>query len=256
MDKFKRVIEIKVGSKQYTNEDIDIDFMYEFDDKIENNVSEISLWNVNEDTINQIKKGTQVVLNAGYGEDIGVVLIGKVGNFEVITHDIDRELKLYVSDGLNLWGSQVKKTYENLKADKIVEDILNIIGVKVGKVQVENNITYQKLVVDNTIESILKKIAKETNSKFYIKSGRGYFVNKDYADRNIILLNKDSGLLDIPSKIMIDEKIGWKINSLLEHRISVGSYVQIQSKVVNGSFRVVKGRHDSDFTTEIEVLSK
>lgn len=254
MEKFNRVIELRVGEKEFTNRDIDIDFMYYFDDAIENNVSEINLWNVNDDTVNSIKKGTPIILNAGYENDIGVILIGLVGDFEINYYSVDKELKLYVSDGYSLWGVNIKKTYENMKADRIITDLLNTIGLKIGKVEVTNNISYKKLILNNTAENALNQIAKDTNSKFYIQNGRGYFVARDYADNNIVLLNKDSGLLGSPTRTLIDEKIGWKVNCLLEHRIVVGSYIQVESKTANGNFRVIKGSHNSDFTTEMEVL--
>lgn len=254
MNKFGRVIQVRVGNKEYTNEMIDIDFMYNFDDSIENNVSEINLWNINNDTIGHIKKGTPVVLSAGYGDDVGVILIGKVGDFETNYHSVDREFKMYVSDGLSLWGTSVKKTYENLTASAIINDVLGIVGIKVGKVQLGKDKNYTKLVLNNSVEHVLNLIAKDTDSKFYIKNGNGYFVSKEYADANAVLLNKDSGLLGSPERQTIDDKIGWKVSCLLEHRISVGSYVQIESKTANGNFRVVKGSHNSDFITEIEVL--
>lgn len=252
--KFGRVVEVIVSGREFNNELIDIDFMYDFDDELENNVSEINLWNVSDDTINRIEKGAEVILKAGYGDDVGVILIGKVGEVEVNHYSVDRELKLYVSDGVNLWGTRVKKTYENLPAKDIVEDVLSEVGLSIGKIMVENNRSYGKLVLDNSLVNILNDLAHNTDSKFYIKNGKGYFVNKEYSDKNVVVLNKDSGLLNNPTRQTIDERMGWSVTCLLEHRISVGSTVSIQSKTANGVFRVVKGKHNSDFTTQMEVL--
>lgn len=251
MAKFGRVVQIFVGGREYTNDIIDIDFMYTFDDEMENNVSEINLWN---STLAEVPLKSPVILNAGYEGDVGVVLIGEVGDFETNYHNADRELKLYVSDGLNLWGTKFQKTYENMSASAIISDMLNTLGIGIGKVEVSNDINYDKLVLNGTVEKTLGRIAKDTNSKFFIRNTKGYFVTKEHADHNAVFLNENSGLLGSPTKISIGDDVGWKIQCLLEHRISVGSYVQVESKTANGNFRVVKGSHHSDFTTDMEVL--
>lgn len=260
--KFARVIEVTIEGKTLTNDDIDIDFMYDFDDELENNVSEINLWNVNNDTINRINKGSEIVLKAGYKGDVGVILVGKVGDMEVNYYDVDKELKLYVSDGVNLWGRWISKTYRSMMADEIIRDLLSIVGLSIGQIALTNNRSYNNLVVNCSLEEVLKNIAHNTNSKFYIKNGMGYFVSKEYADKEIVVLNRYSGLLNSPTKQTIDvgeddnrkSLDGWKIDCLLEHRITVGSRVSVQSKTANGMFRVVKGKHDSSFTTSMEVL--
>ena len=254
MRKFKQFTEVHVGEIRYTSNNIDIDFLYDFDDDADNNVSEISLWNINRDRIGDLKKGTEVILSAGYENDVGVVLIGKVGDFETIYHGVDKELKLYISDGLDLWGTKITKTYKNISAREVILDILSEARITVGNIRIENNVFYDKLVVDDSIEYILTKVAEDTGSKFYIKNSRGYFVDTAYSDRDIVYLDKDSGLVGYPERISIDDDIGWKITCLLEHRISVNSRIRVESKTAQGDFIVVRGTHSSDFLTEMEVL--
>lgn len=290
MNKLGHVVVVRVGGREYTNDIIDIDFDYFFDDKTENNTSEINLWNANPDKLGDVRVGSAIIVSAGYKGDVGVILTGKVGDFETNYHNVDREFKMYVSDGLNLWGAAINKTYEKMNADRIISDILDISGVSIGKVDLQENKFYDKLVLRGTLKDALYRLAKETNSKFFIKFGSGYFVKHDFSETSAVVLNKDTGLIGSPSKITIDitrkkaidkkptvkkgkkspvkklskeekqkakdanKKIGWKVTCLLEHRINVGSFVQIESKTANGNFRVVKGSHNSNFTTEIEVL--
>ena len=254
MKKFKQIIEVYVGDILYTNDDIDIDFLYDFDDDADNNVSEISLWNVDRDRIGDLKKDTEVILSAGYEGDVGVIFVGKVNDFETIYHSVDRELKLYVSDGLDIWSRKIVKTYKNISASEVILDVLSEAQISIGYIRIENNIIYDKLIFDDSIESILLKIAEDTDSKFYIKNSRGYFVDKEYSEKSIVYLDADNGLIDSPELISIDDDIGWKITCLLEHRISVNSRIRVKSKTVQGDFIVVKGSHDSSFLTEMEVL--
>ena len=57
-----------------------------------------------------------------------------------------------------------------------------------------------------------------------------------------------------PEKIEIDGKTGWKIQCLLNHRLAVDSLLQVQSRSFNGNVKVIKGKHDSNFITEVEVV--
>jgi hypothetical protein len=232
---------------------MDIDFFVEFDDNPEPNVAEINLWNPSKETIASVKKGTRVVLNAGFVGDIGVLIAGTVGDYEVVYSVVDRMLKMYVGDGVDVWNTRIKKTYKDANADAVCKDLLGLVGLS-AKVELAKNVTFPQLVFDCSIQDAIKRVAKATDSKFYIKNKQGFVVKKDFAEKSMFLLNKDSGLIGTPEKILIDEKVGYRVNCLLEHRINVGSYVRLQSKSVNGDFRVIKGKHSE--ITEMEVLPK
>lgn len=252
--KYGQIVQVQVGDKLYTNDMIDIDFVYTFDDSLENNVGEISLWNVSSDTSGGLEIGTEIILSAGYKGDVGVIFKGKVGDFETVYHDVDRELLIYISDGVDLLEEDIIKSYENARASVVVKDVFDLVGIKVGKIEPADDIVYYRLVLDHTIESTIERLIEDTGSKFYIKNGLGYFVSPDYNDGERVFLDETSGLLDSPERLVIDDKIGWKIMSLLEHRITIGSVVSVASRTIRGDFRVIEGTHDSEFITEIEVL--
>ena len=85
-----------------------------------------------------------------------------------------------------------------------------------------------------------------------------------------LLLNKEAGLIDEPevveeqakdekgSKLKNDKKKvkGYKFRSLLNHKITTDVTVVIESKKVNGTFRVTQGEHitdgDGQYYTEFE----
>jgi hypothetical protein len=242
---------LTIGTRQFDSDNIDIDYLVEFEDSEEPNVAEISLWNPSNDTISQIKREMPVILNSGYVGDIGVLISGKIADFEVISYDVDRELKMYVGDGLEVWNTPIKKSYINLNADKVAQDLSKLSGVSF-KIDLEKNITYPQIVFDEPLISCLRKIASDTESKFFIRNGQGFLVKKTYAEQSIFVLNAESGLIGRPERVNIDDIDGYRIQCLLEYRINVGSYVRIESRYVNGDFRVVKGKHAD--VTEMEVV--
>lgn len=254
---YNQVVRLLLGSKEYSNKNIDIDFSVEFSNSPEPNVHEISIWNTSEDTKALIKKGLPVILTAGYGDDIGSIAVGTVGSFEVVRHDIDNELKLLVGDGIESWLNQtVTRSYKaNISALSVVNDLLSSFGLEVGKVSLGANITYANGISFNTtLNNAIKQVAKDTKSKFYIKNGVVFLVNESFNITTGFLLNKDTGLIGTPEKIEIDGKTGWKIQCLLNHRLSTDSLLQVQSRSFNGNVKVIKGKHDSNFITEVEVV--
>jgi len=254
---YNRVTKLIIGSKEYDGRQIDIDFTVEFDNNPEPNIHEISIWNTTEDTKALIKKGVPVILNAGYGHDIGSIVVGTVGDFEVNRYDTDNELKLLVGDGIESWlnATVVKSYVANITSQAVVNDLLGMFGLEVGKLALKSNITYANGISFNTsLNQALKRIASDTKSKFYIKNGVAFMVSEDFNVSTGFLLNADTGLIGTPEKIQIDKKIGWKIRCLLNHRLSTDSLLQVQSRSLNGNVKVVKGKHTSDFISELEVL--
>jgi hypothetical protein len=248
---YKKLTELIIDNRKYTSDTIDIDFLVEFDDDPEPNVAEISLWNPSEDTIGRIKKGTKIIVNAGFVGDLGVIISGTVGDYEVVRYDVDKELKLYVGDGIDIWNTVIKKTYKNINADSVVRNLLESSGLR-AKIDLGKNITYPQIAFNGPIQDALKRIAQDTDSKFFIKNGQGYMVKDSYKEKSIFLLNRTSGLIGSPERVIIKEKVGYRISCLLQHRINVGSYIRIESRSVNGDFRVIKGKHSE--VTEMEVL--
>ena len=69
------------------------------------------------------------------------------------------------------------------------------------------------------------------------------------------MLSGSTGMIGSPEKTEIEKKEGWKVKSLLNYQITTDTLIQIESKTVKGMFRVVKGRHTSDWVTEMEVVA-
>ena len=73
---FKRSIIIQTGKVTINADDLDMEFDVEFDDDTETNESEITVYNLSDTTIQNIKKGEKLTLTAGYKEDTGIILSG------------------------------------------------------------------------------------------------------------------------------------------------------------------------------------
>jgi len=255
---FDRKIELIIDNKRYTNDTINIDFSVPFDSEPEPNICDVSIYNIDITSRNLINKNTNIILNAGYGQDFGGILIGKVADFSFSKFGIDTILKMMVAPGIDVWNTTtLSRAYKtNIKASAILKDVINSFGLEIAELRLQNDIIYTRgKVVSGMVKNIISNIAKETNSKLYIKNNVIFIRPQKKGTTTGFLLSGKTGLLGSPETTLIDDEKGYKVKMLLNHKINVDSLIQIQSSLVSGTFRVIKGKHSGDFITEVEVLA-
>jgi len=110
------------------------------------------------------------------------------------------------------------------------------------------------------LKDAVQQIVKECGSTFKISKGRIFIMPFGEGIQTGFLLNYQTGLIGSPEVFEREErdctKKGYKIQMLLNHRITVNSIIRVESRTANGMFRVLKGRHrcGGDFITEVEVM--
>ena len=160
-------------------------------------------------------------------------------------------------EGAEQWLNEyVSKTYApGLTSKAILQDLAGQFGMELGTLKLEQDITYPRgRSVAGMLQEVMREIVEETGSKFYISHGKIYIRLRNEGTETGFLLTVDTGLLRSPTPFQEEDIVGYDVSMLLNHRITVDSIVQIESKTANGAFRVRKGTHYGDFTSEIEVV--
>lgn len=253
---------LTIGGRQYKSDDLDFDFNIFFSTENEPDVSEISVYNLAPYTISSIKKGTNVNLSAGYGSNIGMLVSGEVADFNTTIESVDKKTTIKIASVINDWkDKKINKSYsKGTSAKDIFADLIGTFGIAIGELNPVKNPVYSKgKTVSGRLKDVIKNLAKETESKFYIDKDRAYVRPYDKGTPTSFLLSGTTGLLGSPERIEASEgnkksKQGWKVQCLLNHNIFVDSMIVIESKTVKGTFRVIKGSHTSDWITNMEVI--
>lgn len=257
---------------------LDIEFDVPFADKAEPDVATVTIYNLSDDSIAEIKKEGKAILSAGYKEmhNISEILSGEIEEMKTEWRGLDKVTTITISDGAKSWRKkELNKTYANdTKAKAIMKDLIDTLGYTVVELNPKNNINYP---LGKTIKGVASKsliqLAKDTESKMFVNKGRIVIRPEDKGYESGILLNADSGLLDTPTqnKNMTGDKIdtpdrekdkknneeevpSWTVKCLLNPQIETDSIISIESRSINGKFRVKSGKHSKDFTTELEVV--
>lgn len=275
-----RDIDVLAGGKKFQSlgeNALEIDFDISFNDKEEPDVSEVTIYNLSEDSINEIKKQGYCIVNAGYRE-MGNKACVVSGDIEDVTTDwegLDKVTKIKVSDGGKEWRqAKLNKTYaEGTKASLIMQDLCGVLGYEVVEIKPKEDITYKLgKTIKGYCSDSLKRLVKDTKSKMYINKKRITIRDEKKGNDIGFLLNSETGLVGNPTlnkddsgdktdlrnsekkkKKNKEEKKTWKVICLLNAKIETDSIIKIESKTCNGQFRVVSGKHTKDFNTELVV---
>lgn len=232
----------------------DIDFRVPFDTDDKPDVSEITIYNLKDDTVNSIKNKGYVILEAGYEGQVGSLLSGKIENIDSIRNGLEKEVKITVSDGgLEYRNSKVNKTYkENVNIQYIMNDLALIAGFEVGMIAPVKNIVFPLgKSVNGYIEPVLKELARSSDSKMYIKDNRLFIRDKDEGTETGFVLSASSGLIGSIEPVREEnekgkEKIKYKGRCYLNHNINKDTIIKVESKNYNGFLRIESGEHSGN----------
>jgi len=254
---WKRKAQVVTGGREINFPDLHMEFRIEFDEDEDANVAEIEIFNLTEDTINRIKRGNDITLNAGYKDDVGNIFLGKIDEVHTVRDGTERITQIETTDTTEEWmKSRISKTYKDgIRASQILRDILDKSGLEIGRLDLPEDVIYRSgKVVDNTIKDAVRGIITDAGAKLYINAGTIYVSQQDYGRDVGVVLNKDTGLIGSPTRIEDEEGAEWEVRCLLNHRIGPGAYVIVESKNANGTYRVIRGEHDgTDYVTTVEV---
>lgn len=258
---------LKSGDITIKNSDLDIEFDISFDDDTEANESEVVIYNLTTTTLNKLKKGQKVTLEAGYSGDTGIILSGYISKKVTKWESVDKKTTLYIIDNNQLKEKKIKSISfkKGSKASYILKTLVDKVGLPVGVFKIKRDYTYKdKTTVDGGIMENIKKYAKTCGVSAYICKGKIYVRSLKDGDNIKFTVKPETGLLSI-EEFEEEEEIekykdvtkGLNISMLLQHRITTASIIQVQSKNFKGTYRVRSGKHTYDginFLTEIEVI--
>lgn len=274
-----RSASIQIGNQCYSMDSglyFSFDIPFKDSEELEN--ISFTVYNLSPATRNSIKKGDQVILNAGYEGDVGCLFIGVVNEASSEKKNTEWVTEISATMALKEWlETDINKTYmPGMDAESIGRDLLNIFGVEIGKVELKENITYPRgKVCRGKVKDILKRIfVEECGCRMLIRNYQILISDPDTPVSTGAYLSPESGLLEdsgdsdetIIATAADDKKSQEEkdtagktihLKCLLNHEIGAGDLVVVQSSKRSGTYQVVSGVHkgapDGDWFTELEV---
>lgn len=258
MNNFGRVVEITAGSLTFNSDAYTMEGEVAFNNDSTPGESQLKIWNLSQSTIQQLKKGINVIVNAGYKGDIGEILSGTLTKASTAADGVERVTTLYVQDH-NAWKSISRSYAPGTLAQYIIRDLAAYLNWPIAKLELTNNKKYTNgLKVDGDAADKIAEISKECGAGSYISKNQLYVLPLRSGVGDVLQLSPDSGLIGSPEYFNDDKVEGYNITMQLQHRLTTSSAIDLKSKAFAGRLHVRAGSHKfsntGDFTTVVEAI--
>lgn len=266
-----------------------IQFEVNFSDDPDRAVNTVSIFNLNRNNRDHIRKGCHVVLEAGYLGDVGIIAEGHINRtynyYGGLSTSGDLQADFSFVEGPDYLKIKFKKTkqrrssnkksklYDKFKtaypkisfkkgtrASTIIKRISEKTGVDVSILNLKTDKEYKKgYTVDGSsgVLDVLQELSEACKSSIYLKRGKLVINDIKSGKYSGVEISETAGLIGYPQPIEDDEVHGYTVTMMLQHRIATASTFKLHSKYAKGIYHVKSGTHSFDgdsFTTQVEAV--
>lgn len=249
---FGSVATVRSGGVTVSSDTLDIEFRIPFDDDLEPNEAEITIFNLSGNTQNQLKQGAAITVEAGYKGDTGVIFSGFISKVSTTYEGVDKVTTIYALDDIKDHSVQSVSFAEGTSASAILRTLIGLTGIPVAVFKPRRDHTYSDSQnVDGDLMQHIHKYAEVCGISVYVSRGKIYARHIKEGDNLHFNLSPDTGLIGSPGAYTeeihaadyVDTIDGYKVEMLLQHRMCAGAIVNLQGKAAKGTYRVCKGEH-------------
>lgn len=265
---YDQKVKINAGGVIITNDELDLEFDIPFDDDIEANEAEITIYNLTDETISAIEEKGAISIEAGYGNDTGVIFSGYISKKKTCWEDCDKVTTIYAIDNNGKQETELTNVSfsSGTQASTILKNLVGRVGLPLAVFSTRRDHTYKdKVTVDGGLMQNIKKYAQICGVTAYVCKSKIYVCPLAYGAYDLFYLTADTGLLSATefeetntAEDYTDHITGQEIEMLLQHRVQTGSVINISTKSVKGDFKVREGSHTYDgneFKTKVKAIS-
>ena len=266
---------IKCNNVTIKSTDLDFEFDIPFDDNLEADEGEIVVYNLSDNTINQLKTNKDISIEAGYEGDTGVTFDGKVRKVSTTREGADRVTIIKIYDGVTtstkklIEDGKLEESYDGKPAKDILRALLEAEGSPIAKFLVESDYEYENSVtIGDDLQAEIKKFSEVCGVSTFKSKGKIYSCKLEKVSNNIEFnISEETGMIGSPSPfeevVTIGDKEetirGFDIEVLLQHRAAVGAIVNLVSEQYKGKYYIKSGTHrfnQNEAITTIKVVEK
>lgn len=257
---------VKSGNVTISSKELDIEFTIPFDDDMEANEAEIIVYNLSENTINNLKNKSEISIEAGYKNDTGVIFKGSISKVSTRYEGADKITIIKCLDDASKKSVENLSFAKNTKASCILKTLVDKTGIPIAVFKMRRDHTYEnEQTVDGDLMENIKKYAAVCGVSVYVNKGRIYARHIKEGDDISFTVQADTGMIGSPEPY--EEEVttedfketvkGYNITMLLQHRMTTAAIINLSSKIAKGQFRVCSGTHSfspDECITQIKVF--
>ena len=247
------------GSDGIQFRDIRLSFRVDKSRKSDPDKATISIYNLAESSINLLlRKNAVIRLYAGYSETPPIIFEGTAikNGIKVDRSGVDKIATIEALDGGRAWTEGRVRISQRgeVTFESVYKASIQALGLPEGVVVLPAGLTFPSgLVVDTPAREMLNRLAKMSESEWFVRHNVVNFVPRGDAIRDYIpkISSKDGNLVGSPNPTAK----GVEINCLLDGSIQPASEVFLESKYIQGNFVSQDVSHAGD-STQGEFLTR
>lgn len=237
---------------------IHISFSVQKQELESSNTAKVQVWNLNKQNLATLEeKNCFLVLKAGYGNTLPVILSGTVSHTSTKLDGADTLTEIEVVDGLmEVRDTWVSLSYAGLvNSKKVLDDTAAQMGLTVTYsynaefADIPNGFSFV-----GQASHALTKACAVSGLEWSIQNGVLQIKKPgDVMSKEVYVLSPETGLIEIPQRVQISssdtdgkDQMGYDLVYLMNGAIGIGDYVQVKSKYLTGFFRVYSLEIDGD----------
>ena len=237
---FNQSANLEVGAIKIQYPNFEMNWSYKTEADNTPAVLEVSIFNLSDTSINNMKLNDKCTFNFGYNDDIGALCTGYLKGIET-TNGIDKETKLTILEANLGYNKEINKSYDRLSsASYIIQDIATQCELFVKKLDLVNDFRFETgYSAKGKSLDLIKKIVDKTKSKITIKDNLIYIYNENTVKEGNIIIDYTSGLLKEPKKNQDTSlKFDYAVESLPLYQLKKGDIFSLKANFVKGNVRV------------------
>ena len=253
------------GAVTINSNELDLEFTVKFDDDMQPNEAEITIYNLSDNTKNQFKKDSKLSIEAGYKGDTGVIFTGYITKVTTKNEDADRVTTIKCLDDVKDHTISEITYAAGTAASTILNDLLKKTGTPIKVFQMYRDWTYtDEEKVDGDLMESIKKYSEVCGVSTYVSNGYIYSRRLNEGDNLNFTLSEETGLIGTPEEFEEEKSLvmqeadaekgtkkvdysttihGYDCECLLQHRFAAGGIVALKSLYANGTYRICSGEH-------------
>lgn len=254
-----------------------INFDFEKSDNPTSNTGKLQISNLNnEHKAILSEEGCIVEIRAGYSDTLGSIFLGGVMNPSETLQNADRTLELELFDGQS-YNDTVGSISMNgvVTGTSLLSELQSKMGIESAILTEKASSMLQTAKYSNgycyvgKLKTALQSLTSKADLNYSIQNGvLQIFAAGEAVTTQAYVISVDTGLISIPKKITVSQSAtsksgsmkggvslttetkngipGYEIEYLINGAIGINDLVKIESKEVNGIFRVCKQHYMGD----------
>lgn len=211
------------------------------------NKATLDIYNLNKDSRGILEsKNSRIVIEAGYETTKQVIFQGDITKVVHESEPPDIISKCELGDGDNSYRTSRMDVSlpPGATTQQAFNEVISKSGMNVGAVLGIPSTKYANgLVLSGMVRDVLDELCKKNDLEWSIQNEALQIIPKNsFTLDSIVILNSKTGLVGSPSKT----KDGVEFTSLLQPTLNPGRRVKIESKLINGIYKVRKVIHEGD----------